>query len=468
MAALLHPRNVALVGASPRPGMATTVLEALQRAGYPHPVYPVNPRYGDVAGLPCYPSLSALPERPDHVVVAVPAPNVVEVLREAVAAGAGSATIMSSGFEGNEPEVAARRDELQSLLRESGLAVSGPNCMGNFSAPARFMTMAEERVPIVDRGTVAVAGQSGGIVMAIYRSLWDRGIATEYALTTGDEIGLCSADYIEYFATCDGVNVIVYYAEGLAEPERFAAACRSATGAGKRVVIYKVGRSEGGREAALLHTGSLPGPLDAFDALIATTGAVRVDTLDEAVEAAEFLAHAAAPRGKRIGVIVFSGGLKAMVADCAERIGAELATLAEGTLATLSRQVGTGGSIGNPLDFGPPIGGWLERYLECLRAFRNDPNVDVVLVQDELLRGPGSSHKEAMFAGLDQMLAAEPGIPVALFSMISHSVTDYARDLRGRLPLLAFLQEPAKAIRAVDAIGSAGARYTTETKVKRT
>jgi len=157
-----------------------------------------------------------------------------------------------------------------------------------------------------------------------------------------------------------------------------------------------------------------------------------------------------------------------MVADCAERIGAELATLAEGTLATLSRQVGTGGSIGNPLDFGPPIGGWLERYLECLRAFRNDPNVDVVLVQDELLRGPGSSHKEAMFAGLDQMLAAEPGIPVALFSMISHSVTDYARDLRGRLPLLAFLQEPAKAIRAVDAIGSAGARYTTETKVKRT
>ena len=452
--ALLHPRNIAIVGASNREdSMGAGVLECLRHGSFPGPVYPVNSRYDEVAGLRCYPSLAALPEAPDHVVVAVPAGNVLEVLRDAVASGARTATIMASGFECEGDE---GRAALKALLLESGLAVSGPNCMGNFCAGAHLMTLEERRVPMAEHGSVAIAGQSGGVVMALYRSLWDRGIKSSYVVTTGDELGLNAADYIDYFATRDDVRVILYYVEGFPEAGRLAAAIRAATRAGKRVVLFKVGRSERGRAAAELHTGSRAGSIDAFDAAIATTGAIRAETLDEAIECTEFLTHAVAPAGPRIAAIMFSGGLKAIVCDYAERAGAELAELSPETIARLNALVSTGGSVGNPLDFGPP---WnFETYLDCIRALRADPQVDLVLAQDELLRAPGP-HKEVNFRRLDEFAVAEAGAPLALFSMLSHSVTDYGRALRATLPHLPFLQEPAKAIRMLTKIGLASRAF---------
>jgi acyl-CoA synthetase (NDP forming) len=251
------------------------------------------------------------------------------------------------------------------------------------------------------------------------------------------------------------VRVILYYLEGVREPERFAAACRAATRAGKRVVLVNVGTSPGGRAAVTLHTGAPPQEPGAFEAVIASTGAVSAETLDEAVEAAEFLSYAEPPHGGRIAVMVFSGGLKGLVADCAARVGATLAPLAPHTLTQLEALVETGGSVGNPLDFGPPIGGTFDAYLDCLRALRADPNVDVVLLQDELLRAAGSRGKEENFARLDQLAVEEPGVPFGMFSMISHSVTDYGRALRATFPHLPFLQEPAKALRIVSRIGTA-------------
>lgn len=433
--------------------MGQGVLECLQLGGFPGPIYPVNVRYAEVGGLRCYPSLSDLPETPDHVVVAVPAANVPGVVREAVACGARTATIMSSGFErtGDPARLA-----LTALLQSSELAASGPNCMGNFCAAAHLLTLEERRIPIADGGPVAIAGQSGGVVMALYRSLWDRGMTSGYVVTSGDELGLNAADYIEYFAGCDDVRVILYYLEGVREPDRFVRALRAATRAGKRVILFAVGESERGRTAAALHTGSQPDSPADFDALIAGTGAVRVDTLDEAVEAAEFLSHAAAPRGPRIAAIVFSGGLKAIVCDCADRAGARLAELAPATLARLDTLVGTGGSVGNPLDFGPPWG--FDAYLDCIRALLDDEGVDVVLAQDELLRSSGAQ-KEANFHRLDDFVRGANGKPLALFAMVSHSVTDHGRALRATLPQLPFLQEPAKAIRILTKIGNASRAF---------
>lgn len=433
--------------------MGAGVLDCLRLGGFPGPIYPVNSRYDEVAGLRCYPALTALPEAPDHVVVAVPAASVLEVMRDAVTSGARSATIMASGFE-REGDVG--RAALKALLHESELAVSGPNCMGNFCAEAHLMTLEERRVPMAEHGSVAIAGQSGGVVMALYRSLWDRGISSSYVVTSGDELGLDAADYIDYFATRDDVRVILYYLEGLPEAGRFFSALRAATRAGKRVVLFKIGRSQRGRAAAELHTGSQAGSLETFDAAIATTGAIRADTLDEAIEGTEFLTHAVAPAGPRIAAIVFSGGLKAIVCDHVERAGAELADLNAETIARLNGLVTTGGSVGNPLDFGPP---WnFETYLDCIRALRIDPQVDLVLVQDELLRAAGP-HKEANFRRLDEFAVAEPGAPLALFSMLSHSVTDYGRALRATLPHLPFLQEPAKAIRILTKIGLASRAF---------
>lgn len=447
--ALLHPANVALVGASSRPNsMASGVNDSLRAAGYRGAIYPVNSRYDEVWGVRCYPSVSALPNRPDHVAIMVPAANVTAVLEEAAAAGARSATIMSSGIED--------RRKLEASIRASGLAVSGPNCMGNFCAASRLMTIDERRVTPPHDGCVAIAGQSGGVVIALYRALSDRGVRTSYLVTTGDELGLNGADYVRYFATRDDVRVILYYSEGLRDGPAFAAAAREAMLAGKRLVVFKVGESARGREAALLHTGSDAGTIETFDSLMASTGAVRAETLDEMVEAAEFLAHANPPPGPRVGVVVFSGGLKGIVADCAQRANIELADFAPATAAKVGALIGTGGSAGNPVDFGPPVGGAsFDAYLDVIRAIRSDPNVDLVFLQDELLRIPGSPYKEGAFRRLSEFVAAEPGKPIAIFSMLSHSVTEYGRTLRAGLDNLPFLQEPSKSLRILSRLGAA-------------
>ncbi|NDA47033.1 MAG: hypothetical protein EBY21_07105 [Alphaproteobacteria bacterium] len=207
--ALLKPRNIAIVGASDRPGnWAGGVFRSLSRLTYPGKIYPVNPRNETVwGGLKCYPSLADLPEKPDHVVIVVPGPAAIETVREAGRAGARSAQIFSSGFgEGGDPKGRALGEELAQAILDSGMAVAGPNCMGNFVA-GHQMTASDDRVVDLKGGPVAVFGQSGGIVMAIVRALRGRGLYPNYGLTTGNEIGLTTADYIRYFAQDPSVKV---------------------------------------------------------------------------------------------------------------------------------------------------------------------------------------------------------------------------------------------------------------------
>ena len=184
--ALLNPRSVAIVGASDRPGnWSLRVFETLRRFNFPGPIYPVNPRNATVwNGETCYPSLAALPEAPDHVVVIVPGAAAIDTIAEAGKVKARSATIFSGGFgEGGDPkgrELAAR---LRQAIDEAGMAVSGPNCLGNLAAPHRFMTIPDDRIAELELGPVAIVGQSGGIVMAIQRALHARGVKTSYAIT---------------------------------------------------------------------------------------------------------------------------------------------------------------------------------------------------------------------------------------------------------------------------------------------
>ena len=174
VAALLAPRNVAIVGASDRAGSwSITVNNSLTRIGFKGPIYPVNPRNETVwGGARCYKDLASLPEPPDHVVVLVPGRAVIDTIREAGRAGARSATIFSSGFgEGGDEEGRKLGEELSAAIAQARIAVSGPNCLGNLAAPSNFMTLTDRRIRELKRGPVAIFGQSGGIVTAIYRSI---------------------------------------------------------------------------------------------------------------------------------------------------------------------------------------------------------------------------------------------------------------------------------------------------------
>src|SRR5262245_42276609 len=457
--ALFNPRNIAIVGASDRPGnWSQRVYRSLRKFKFPGAIYPVNPRNKSVwDGQTCYASLRDLPEQPDHVVVIVPGAAAVEAIAQAGLVQARSATVFSGGFgEGGDPKGQALAADLKRAIDSAGLAVSGPNCMGNLAAPARMMTIPDDRITTLERGPVGIIGQSGGIVMAIHRALMARGVTAGYAVTSGNEIGLNMADYIRYLADDPDIRAIACFIESIKEPQPFRAACAHARDAGKPVVAVKIGGSEESRKAALAHTGSLAGSLQCFDAVAETIGVIRVDTLDEVVETVEYFTHAKPPKGPRLGAMTFSGGMKGLLLEAAERNGLSFPPLLPETNAKMSEVLGVGTSLGNPLDAGFAALSSAEAYFKGIEVMLADPNIDVLLVQEELPPAPRLNNKVENLRVVDQMVA-RAGKPIAVISMISYMFTEHTREFRAALKNLPVLQEIDKAIRAVGRAGRYGA-----------
>jgi acetyltransferase len=454
VAALTAPRNAVLVGASDRPGSwSARVFRNLTRYEFPGPIYLVNPRRTALWDRPCYPDFKSLPEPPDHLVVLVPAPNVPDILRSGAAAGARSATVFSSGFgEAGDPEGAQHGRALVAAIAETGLGVSGPNCMGNVCGKSRLVTLTEDRPLSLHAGPVALAGQSGGVVIHLNRALEERGVAVEYLITSGNETGLTVADYIAFFAGEPELKVIGVYVEAIADIVRFKAACRMARAAGKSIVALKLGQSEAGRQAAMAHTGSLAGSAQAFDAVCGEAGVIRADTLDDVVEITELLVHSDAPTGRRLGAMTLSGAFRGLLLDAAERNVLSFPTLAEATLAKLRSVLSVGSLIGNPIDGGFAALGSAETYMACLEALDADSSVDVVLMQETLPREPGSARSEKYIKLVDDYVTTRARKPVAFVTLASHSQTDYSRALRATTPHVALLQEANKALRAIERV----------------
>lgn len=453
VAALLAPKNVVIVGASDKPGNWTPrVHRNLKRYGFAGGVYPLNPGRDEVWGETCYRDFASLPEKPDHLLVLVPAKLVPGVLRDAAKAGARSATVMTSGFEeSGDAEGREMGEALRRAIAETGLAVSGPNCFGNMVAARRFLTMPDDRPQQVEPGPVAIVGQSGGIATAIKRTLEERGIVTGTLVTSGNEAGLNMADYIHYFARDPETKAIVCYLESIRDREKFLSACRAARSHGKPVVVAKLGTSQAGRAAALAHTGALAGSAAAFDAVAGAAGAIRVTTLDDVVEVVEYVMHAPLPKGTGVGAITLSGGLRGLLLDAAERNGVRFAQLQPATQAKLEAFMGAGSAVGNPLDGGYTVLSSQENYLKAIEIMLSDPGIEVLLMQEELPREEGSARKESNLRAAEKVAAAA-GKPICYVSMISYGLTDYARNMRAELPHLPFLQEADKAMRAVRAI----------------
>src|SRR5436190_187268 len=458
--ALFAPRNIAIVGASDRPGnWSGRVFRSLKRFAFPGGIYPVNPRNHTVwDGATCYPSLGELPEKPDHVVVIVPGAAAIDTIVAAGKAGARSATVFSGGFgEGGDAQGQAFAAALRTAIEATGIAVSGPNCMGNLAARARMMTIPDDRITELARGPVAILGQSGGIVMALHRALLARGVITGYAVSSGNEIGLAMADYIRFLAEDPDIRAIACFIESIKHAGEFRSACERARDAGKAVIAVKIGGSEESRKAALAHTGALAGALECFYAVADAVGVVRVDTLDDVVETAEYFCHAVPPRGPRLGALTFSGGLKGMMLEAAARNGLTFPALKPETNAKLGEILGVGTSLGNPLDAGFAALSSADAYFRCVKLMLEDPNIDVLMLQEELPPAPGLNKKAENLKVVDKMVAEGTGKPIAVMSMISYMFTEHTKNFRTELKHLPVLQEVDKALKAVGRAGRYGA-----------
>jgi acetate---CoA ligase (ADP-forming) len=450
--AMLHPRNIVLVGATDKPGnYAERIWNNLIKYKYEGGLFPVNSKRETIWGVPCYKDFASLPEKPDHVLVLVPARFAVQVIRDAAAAGARSATIVTSGFSELQDEDSQRLAvELKQAVKETGIAVTGPNCLGNLSAGEKLFTNIDDRIVTMEAGPVAIAGQSGAIVMAIRQALEDRGVGVGYMVTTGNETGLETPDLMAYFAADPSIRVIVVYLEGVRNTKVFREACKAARAAGKPVIALKLGASEGGRAAAMAHTGALAGSIETFDAISTREGVIRVRGLDELIETTECFVHAEPPKSNRLAAVSLSGGKRGLLIDAFYSAGMNFAPLSANANAQLAKMLGPGSIVGNPLDAGfaavvdPTV------YMKSIQIMIDDPDIDLVIIDAELPKAPHEL-RERNLRIVDEMAAAASK-PVVYISAMSIGFTEFTKGLRKSLPNIAVMQGLDRAVGAIKSL----------------
>ncbi|KUJ70046.1 pimeloyl-CoA synthetase [Streptomyces albus subsp. albus] len=366
---LFRPGSVAVVGASdtegrPNTGITRQLIHWAERVGAR--VHPVHPTRRSVFGLPCHPTVAALPERADLAVLLVADP--LPLIGDLAAAGIGFAVAFASGFAETGPEGAEAQQRLAAAVRRSGVRLLGPNT--NLNA---FEVFRED----LDGPAIALITQSGHQGRPLF-ALQELGIRLSHWAPTGNEADLESADFLSYFATRPEVGAIAMYVEGLKDGRGFLLAADRAARARVPVVAVKVGRTETGARTAASHTGKLTGSDTVVDAAMRQYGVIRVDGLDELQDTATLLARARPPRAEGVAVYAISGGTGAHFADLATAAGLRLPVLSAAKQAELHQWIPGYLSVANPVDNGGhPVGDWRGRKL--IDAILADPAVGVLI-----------------------------------------------------------------------------------------
>lgn len=450
LAPLLQPRGIAVVGASERPGSAgRIVLENLLHLDYDGPVYAIHPRHPRVLGFPCYRDLETLPEPVDLVAVLVGAAQVIQTLESAAQIGARAAWVLASGFTEAGPDGEELQARLADLAHDTGLLVCGPNCIGVVNLHDRVATYSVALSKATEAGNVSAVVQSGAICLGLANAAR---FGFRYLISSGNEAVLDCADYIAYLAGDIHTQVIIAFMEGIRRPAQFEMAVRLAADAGKPVLVVKVGRSTLARRIVQAHTGSLVGSDSVYDSVFRELGVVRLETLDELVEATELFLKCPLPKGDRVGLLSLSGGQIGLIADLANGLGLQFPPLSTQAQLKLADILPPFSSIANPLDAWG--GGDLESiYPACVDVVTSESTVDLVAVSRDTPPRVADREVEQSVAVAQAAVQARQrsGKPVVLFSNLSRGFHPVVRDVLdpGSVP---YLQGTREALRAIQAL----------------
>jgi acyl-CoA synthetase (NDP forming) len=398
--ALLKPRSVAVLGASERPSVGRTIVENLDRIGFPGAIYPINPRYDTLLGRPCYRSVDDLPAGVDVLAFCVNHERVLEGLRAAAKKGVRAGVAFDAGFAESDDDGRRRQEELVAICREAGIAFCGPNCMGVISPHERSLVYLNAlRDPAPLAGNVGLISQSGSIVIGLLADCRRFGFAR--VISTGNEAVIVAADALEYMIDDPATGVIAMFLESVRQPERFVAALDRAAARDKPVVVLKVGRSERARRAITSHTGGLAGESRVFEAVLRAHRAIEVHDMDELTETLAACQGARRPAGRRIAVVTNSGGHTELILDVAAGVGLELPPLSPATRAEAARVIGSVAGDGNPLDSWGN-GDFQTNVPHALRTLGADPDIDaVVWCTDSIDNSPlGTPERFMTYAGM--------------------------------------------------------------------
>lgn len=406
---LLKPTSVAVIGASEKEGfggdVCRNILSYVEDRSH---VYFIHPKRDSVFGVPCYKSISDVPENVDLMVICTSQKTVIPLLQEGAKKGVGGAVVFASGYgEVGTAEGKQNEAELIAAAKELDIAVMGPNCAGfvnyidNVQAFA-FISAKRDR-----KGSVGVVSQSGQLCLSM---MDDPGMRFSYNISAGNGKIVQMEDYMDFLVDDKDTKVVSIYIEGVKNADKFAAVLKKAAEKRKPVVILKAGRSAKGGAIAASHTGSLSGSDASFDAVLKKFGAIRVDDLEELIAMSLMLSTMKRmPEKATFASMNLSGGETGICADVGSLNGIEYPDFTEETLKKLKEQLPSYASPNNPLDMTASLSYDADLYAGALRTVMDDPNIGMVLIGYTLLLEIADPCIHYMYKGIEKVVQEKGG-----------------------------------------------------------
>ena len=377
---LLTPQSIAIIGASSNDtSISGQPLRLMLDVGYAGKIYPVNPKREEVQGVKAYPDAQSIPGPCDVALVAVSAAQVPQALRDCGKAGIPFAVVLAGGFEEIGEAGRAMQRELDAAIKDSGVRVVGPNCIGVANIATRAFCAFGGALydKSLEPGPVAVVSQSGGVGLSMMAHAHARGVDTRYLVSCGNEADLNFFDFCHTLLGQDDVQLILAYLESSTEGVKLRALGQRALQLSKPIILLKVGNSGAGRRAAGSHTGKLTADYTLFKTAFREGGFIEAQDLHELADVAKLVLGGRYPKGRNIGVLTGSGGWGVMAAEAYERNGLHLPLPSLETAEKLKAVVADYGSRGNPIDTTPVYG----KQHTVLEIIVDEPNWDMLHVR---------------------------------------------------------------------------------------
>jgi len=373
LAPIMAARSIAVIGASKTEPhelkLTGRPIKFLRRHGYAGRIVAVNPKYSELDGVPCYPSVSAIPDSIDVAAIMLPKARIAETVEECGRKGVKAVMIFSSGFGELGEQGLRDQNDLVALAHRFGMKLVGPNAAAVVNVANRmvlsFLTAFGQQE--LRQGSIALASNSGALLSTGVRLADDRGFGFSMLASIGNEADVTLTDFVSHAVRDGHTKVVAAFVEGIRDGEGLLRAATAAADADKAVVVVKVGTSERGGKVAASHTGAITGNDRAYSAAFRQCGITRVRDLTELIDVAALFARYRTPAEPAAAIVsVGSGGAAELMADLADQHGVALAEFSDEIRHELANLLTPFSILVNPID----IAGMTSDLNEEPRLFR--------------------------------------------------------------------------------------------------
>jgi len=453
LAKFFSPKSIAIVGASSDfTKLSGKTFKFLLKYGYKGKIYPITPKYKQIADLDCYPKITDVPGQIDLALIMLSAQDVKAVLEECTIKGVKFAVVASSGFGETGAEGKQKEWELKEIAKKSGISILGPNCQGIINLIDQIplsWTSGLERDRLI-KGNIGFVTQSGAYGGAIFNMAQEMGLGFSYWVNTGNEVDLNCLDIMDFLLDDVNTAIIASYVEGFRNPGKLVALAQRGISKEKPLIIMKVGRSEQGQKAALSHTGALTGSDKAFEGLCYQYGIVRVYDLEELFDTMLIFSRSKRPKGNRVGIITSSGGAGISVVDKCNDLGLRVPELNPVARKRLSQFIPPFGSTLNPIDITAQVTNRLladgperETLKKCLKILIDDQEIDILIILMAMVDGQRAERAAADIINISNE-TEKPIVVIWLAGALAEGA--YKILEKGGIPLF---KSPERAVKAI-------------------